>query len=106
MIVDVETSAAARPAELTAVRTMIERVQERHDLHPDRLAADTGYSSNETLEWLVNHHGIAPTSRPSTSLAGPAGPSPETTPPMIRRRPISLSGRQGPEAISASLPRR
>ncbi len=60
VIVDVEASTAVRPAELTAARTMIERVQDRHDLHPDRLAADTAYGSAEMLEWLVNDQGIAP----------------------------------------------
>lgn len=60
VIVDVEASTAVRPAELTAARTMIERVQDRHDLHPDRLAADTAYGSAERLEWLVNDQGIAP----------------------------------------------
>ena len=60
VIVDVEASTAVRPAELTAARTMIERVWERHDLHPDRLAADTAYGSAEMLEWLVNDQGIAP----------------------------------------------
>lgn len=60
VIVDVEASTAVRPAELTAARTMIERVRERHDLHPDRLAADTAYGSAEMLEWLVNDQGIAP----------------------------------------------
>ena len=60
VIVDVEASAAVRPAELTAARTMIERVQDRHDLHPDRLAADTAYGSAEMLEWLVNDQVCAP----------------------------------------------
>ncbi|WP_425988113.1 transposase [Brevundimonas sp. TWP2-3-2] len=60
VIVDVEASTAVRPAELTAARTMIERVQDRHDLHPDRLAADTAYGSAEMLDWLVNDQGIAP----------------------------------------------
>lgn len=60
VIVDVEASTAVRPAELTAARTMIERVQDRHDLHPDRLAADTAYGSAGMLEWLVNDQGIAP----------------------------------------------
>ena len=60
VIVDVEASTAVRPAELTAARTMIERVQNRHDLHPDRLAADTAYGSAEMLDWLVNDQGIAP----------------------------------------------
>ena len=60
VIVDVEASTAVRPAELTAARTMIERVRDRHDLHPDRLAADTAYGSAEMLEWLVNERRIAP----------------------------------------------
>lgn len=60
VIVDVEASTAVRPAELTAARTMIERARERHDLRPDRLAADTAYGSAEMLEWLVNARGIAP----------------------------------------------
>ena len=60
VIVDVEASTAVRPAELTAARTMIERVRNRHDLSPDRLAADTAYGSAEMLEWLVNDQGIAP----------------------------------------------
>lgn len=60
VIVDVEASTAVRPAELTAARIMIERVRDRHDLHPDRLAADTAYGSAEMLEWLVNDQGIAP----------------------------------------------
>ena len=60
VIVDVEASTAVRQAEVTAARTMIERVEDRHDLHPDRLAADTAYGSAEMLEWLVNDRGIAP----------------------------------------------
>jgi hypothetical protein len=39
---------------------MIERVSERHDLHPQRLAADTAYGSAEMLEWLVHEQGIDP----------------------------------------------
>jgi transposase len=60
VIVDVEPSTAVRQAEVTAARTMIERVSERHDLHPQRLAADTAYGSAEMLEWLVHEQGIDP----------------------------------------------
>ncbi|HEY4029411.1 MAG TPA: IS1182 family transposase [Caulobacteraceae bacterium] len=60
VIVDVEASTAVRQAEVTAARTMIERVRERHDLCPDRLAADTAYGSAEMLQWLVHEQGIAP----------------------------------------------
>ncbi|CAN7209294.1 transposase [Phenylobacterium sp. LjRoot164] len=60
VIVDVEASTAVRQAEVGAVRTMIERVRERHDLQPGRLAADTAYGSAEMLDWLVNKQHIAP----------------------------------------------
>jgi transposase len=60
VIVDVEPSTAVRQAEVTAARTMIERVHERHDLWPERLAADTAYGSAEMLEWLVHEQGIEP----------------------------------------------
>ena len=39
---------------------MIERVRERHDLWPQRLAADTAYGSAEMLQWLVHDQGIEP----------------------------------------------
>lgn len=67
VIVDVEASTAVRQAEVGAVRTMIERVRERNDLQPARLAADTAYGSAEMLDWLVNKQQIAPHSRSSTN---------------------------------------
>jgi transposase len=60
VIVDVEPSTSVRQAEVTAARTMIERVRERHDLRPERLAADTAYGSAEMLQWLVHEQGIEP----------------------------------------------
>jgi len=60
VIVDVEASTAVRQAEVTAARTMIERVREQHDLSPQRLAADTAYGSAEMLDWLVNAQEIEP----------------------------------------------
>jgi transposase len=60
VIVDVEASTAVRQAEVTAARTMIERVQERLELWPERLAADTAYGSAEMLDWLVHEQGIEP----------------------------------------------
>lgn len=39
---------------------MIDRVHERHDLWPERLAADTAYGSAEMLDWLVHEKGIEP----------------------------------------------
>ena len=60
IIVDVEASRAIRQAEVGAAKTMIERTEERFDLKPTYLAADTAYGSAETLNWLVNNKKIAP----------------------------------------------
>jgi transposase len=60
VIVEVEASTAVRQAEVTACKTMIVRAEERFDLHPARLAADTAYGSAEMLHWLVNDQQIAP----------------------------------------------
>ncbi|MBX9617475.1 MAG: transposase [Caulobacteraceae bacterium] len=60
VIVDVEASTAVRQAEVTAARTMIARVDSKHDLQPKRLAADTAYGSAGMLEWLVNQRQIEP----------------------------------------------
>lgn len=60
IIVDVEASAAIRQAEVTAAKTMIDRVDERFDLKPDRFVADTAYGSAETLNWLVYEREIEP----------------------------------------------
>jgi transposase len=60
VIVDVEASRAIRQAEVGAARTMIDRVQDRFGLYPERLAADSAYGSAEMLNWLVNERGIEP----------------------------------------------
>jgi transposase len=60
IIVDVEASTAVRQAEVTAAKTMIGRVDERFDLCPKRLAADTAYGSAAMLDWLLNERGIEP----------------------------------------------
>jgi IS5 family transposase len=60
VIVDVEPSTAVRQAEVTAAKTMIERVDDRFELWPERLIADTGYGSAEMLKWLVHERGIEP----------------------------------------------
>jgi transposase len=60
IIVDVEASRAIRQAEVGTAKTMIERTEQRFDLKPTSLAADTAYGSAETLNWIVNEKGIAP----------------------------------------------
>src|SRR5213594_546674 len=60
VIMDVEASRAIRQAEVGAAKTMIERTEQRFDLKPERLAADTAYGSGANLNWLVNDKKIAP----------------------------------------------
>ena len=60
VIVDVETTAPIRQAEVGAVRDMLVRVGERFGLVPDRLAADTAYGSADMLGWLVKEQEIEP----------------------------------------------
>ena len=60
VIVDVEASSAVRPAEVTAAKRMIERIEQRFALYPERLAGDAAYGSAEMLGWLVHERGIEP----------------------------------------------
>ena len=60
IIVDVEPTRAIRQAEVGAARTMLDRVDKRFGLHPERLAADSAYGTAEMLDWLVNTRGIEP----------------------------------------------
>ncbi len=59
IIVDAEATRANRIAEIAITETMIERVKDRFDLHPLRLAGDTAYGAVRLLKWLVNRK-IAP----------------------------------------------
>jgi transposase len=59
VIVDVEATPARTYDEVAATRTMIERTEERLDLKPDRLVADTAYGTGKFLGWLVTA-GITP----------------------------------------------
>jgi transposase len=60
VIMDVKATRAIRQAEVGAARTMLERTEQRFDLKPAYLAADTAYGSAETLNWIVNEKKIAP----------------------------------------------
>src|SRR6476659_6363416 len=53
VIVDVEATPARTYAEVVATKTMIERTEERLDLKPNRIAADTAYGKGKFLAWLV-----------------------------------------------------
>jgi len=58
--VDVEASRSVRQAELGAAQTMVDRVNNRFDLHLERLIADTACGTSPVLDWLVEKRGIAP----------------------------------------------
>ncbi len=60
IILDVEPTRAIRQAEVGATKTMIDRVDERFGLYPERLAADSAYGAAEMLGWLVHEKGIEP----------------------------------------------
>jgi len=60
IIMDVKATRAIRQAEVGAAKSMIERTQERFDIKPEYLAADTAYGSAETLNWIVNEKKITP----------------------------------------------
>ena len=60
IILDVEPTRAIRQAEVGAARTMLDRVNRKLGLHPQRLAADSAYGTAEMLDWLVNRRGIKP----------------------------------------------
>jgi transposase len=60
IIMDVKATRAIRQAEVGAAKTMIERTEERFDIKPAYLAADTAYGSADTRNWVVNEKKIAP----------------------------------------------
>src|ERR1700752_2706863 len=51
VIVDVEGTPARTYDEVVATRTMLDRTEERFDLKPRRLAADTAYGTGKFLGW-------------------------------------------------------
>lgn len=59
VIVDVEATQSFRQAEIGSARTMLDRVKDKFDLHPERIIADTAYGSGPMLGWLVDRK-IAP----------------------------------------------
>nr|ART36161.1 B288 [uncultured bacterium] len=128
VIVDVEATTAIRQAEILAQRRMIERTQDRFDLWPARLAADTAYGSAENLAWLVDEKGIEPhipvfdksarrdgtferddftfdhaddsyTSPPASSCDRPTATSPPSAPASIR----TASSATAPHCMTADL---
>ncbi len=60
IIVDVEATPAHRTQEVESTKKMINRVEERFGMKPDRLVGDTAYGTAPMLGWMVQDKGIAP----------------------------------------------
>jgi transposase len=52
VIVDVEATPARMAQEIKATKVMLERIEERHGIKPERLAADMAYGTGPFLAWL------------------------------------------------------
>ena len=60
VILDVEATPAHRTAEVESTKLMVDRVEERFHLKPERLIADTAYGTAPMLGWMVEEKAIAP----------------------------------------------
>jgi transposase len=60
LIVDVEASAVNKMAEVEATKIMIDRVEEKFAIKPQRLVGDTNYGVAAMLGWLVDEKRITP----------------------------------------------
>jgi len=60
VILDVEATPAHRTAEVDSTKTMVDRVEERFDIIPDRLIGNTAYGTAPMLAWMVQDKGIEP----------------------------------------------
>ncbi|VVO15791.1 hypothetical protein PS914_04538 [Pseudomonas fluorescens] len=57
---DVEPTLAHRTAEVESTKTMIDRVEARFDIKPERLIGDTAYGTAPMLAWMVGGKDIEP----------------------------------------------
>lgn len=60
VILDVEATPAVRTAEVESTKVMIDRVEARFDLTPERLIGDTAYGTAPMLGWMVEEKNIEP----------------------------------------------
>jgi hypothetical protein len=60
VIMDVAATPAYRTAELESAKTMIDRVEARFDIKPERLIADMAYGTAPMLAWMVEDKDIEP----------------------------------------------
>lgn len=60
VILDVEATPAHRTAEVESTKLMVDRVEDRFDLKPERLIGDTAYGTAPMLAWMVEEKLIEP----------------------------------------------
>lgn len=60
IIMDVEATPAYRSQEVDSARTMMDRVEQRLQLKPQRLVGDTAYGTAALLGWMVEEKAIEP----------------------------------------------
>jgi transposase len=60
VILDVEATPANRTAEVESTKVMVDRVEARFDLKPERLIGDTAYGTAPMLGWMVEEKAIEP----------------------------------------------
>lgn len=60
IIVDVEATPAHRTTEVDSTREMIDRVETKNGIKPERLIGDTAYGTAEMLGWMVEEKDIEP----------------------------------------------
>ena len=60
VILDVEATPVHRTVEVESTKVMVDRVEDRFDLKPERLIADTAYGTAPMLGWMVEEKGIEP----------------------------------------------
>jgi transposase len=60
VIVDAQATPAHRTAEVESAKAMVDRVEERFQLTPERLIGDTAYGTASMLAWMIDTKGIEP----------------------------------------------
>lgn len=60
IIMDVEATPSYRPAEVESTKTMLDRVESKFAIRPQRLMGDMAYGAAPMLGWLVDERGIEP----------------------------------------------
>jgi transposase len=60
IIVDVEATTANRSREVESTKTMVERVEQRFGIIPERLIGDTAYGTAHMFNWIVETKHIEP----------------------------------------------